>query len=51
LGIRSAGSDAEQTAPLVAFYADQGILIGFDATGLVNDITDRAIEALRHIDT
>jgi adenylate kinase len=41
---------AEQTAPLVAFYADRGILIGIDATGLVEDITDRAIEALRHVD-
>jgi adenylate kinase len=40
---------AEQTAPLVAFYADRGILIGIDATGLVEDITDRAIEALRHV--
>jgi len=41
---------AEQTAPLVAFYADRGILIGIDAAGLVEDITDRAIEALRHVD-
>jgi adenylate kinase len=41
---------AEQTAPLVAFYADRGILIGIDATGLVEDITDRAIEALRHVE-
>jgi adenylate kinase len=41
---------AEQTAPLVSFYADRGILIGIDATGLVEDITDRAIEALRHVD-
>jgi adenylate kinase len=40
---------AEQTAPLIAFYADRGILIGIDATGLVEDITDRAIEALRHV--
>jgi adenylate kinase len=40
---------AEQTSPLVAFYADRGILIGIDATGLVEDITDRAIEALRHV--
>jgi adenylate kinase len=41
---------AEQTSPLVSFYADRGILIGIDATGLVEDITDRAIEALRHVD-
>lgn len=40
---------AEQTAPLVAFYAERGILVGIDATGLVDDITDRAIDALRHI--
>jgi adenylate kinase len=40
----------EQTSPLVAFYADRGILIGIDATGLVEDITDRAIDALRHVD-
>jgi adenylate kinase len=41
---------SEQTAPLVSFYADRGILIGIDAAGLVEDITDRAIEALRHVD-
>lgn len=41
---------AEQTAPLVAFYADRGILIGIDATGPVDDITERATDALRHID-
>jgi adenylate kinase len=41
---------AEQTAPLVAFYADRGILIGIDATGPVDDITERATEALRHVD-
>jgi len=41
---------AEQTSPLVAFYADRGILTGIDASGLVEDITDRAIDALRHID-
>jgi adenylate kinase len=41
---------AEQTAPLVAFYADRGILIGIDATGPVDDITQRATDALRHVD-
>jgi adenylate kinase len=37
----------EQTAPLVAFYADEGILLGIDATGPVDAITDRALSALR----
>jgi adenylate kinase len=39
---------AEQTAPLVAYYAERGLLIGIDATGPVDDITDRALDALRH---
>jgi adenylate kinase len=38
---------AEQTAPLVAFYAEKGILVGIDATGPVDDVTERAIAALR----
>jgi adenylate kinase len=38
---------AEQTAPLVAFYADEGTLIGIDATGPVEEITSRALAALR----
>jgi adenylate kinase len=37
----------EQTAPLVGFYADRGILVGIDAMGLVEDVTERAIAALR----
>jgi adenylate kinase len=37
----------EQTVPLVDFYADRGILVGIDATGPVEDVTDRAIAALR----
>jgi adenylate kinase len=37
----------EQTVPLVDFYADRGILVGIDATGPVDDVTDRAIAALR----
>lgn len=37
----------EQTAPLVSFYADEGILVGVDATGPVENITDRALAALR----
>ena len=37
----------KQTAPLVAYYADEGILIGIDATGPVEEITERALAALR----
>jgi adenylate kinase len=37
---------AKQTAPLVSFYATRGILIGIDATGPVDDVTERALEAL-----
>jgi len=39
---------AEQTAPLVSFYADFGVLIGIDATGPVDDVTDRAVAAIKH---
>jgi adenylate kinase len=38
---------AEQTAPLVAYYAERGLLVGIDATGPVDDITSRALHALR----
>jgi adenylate kinase len=38
---------AEQTAPLISFYAENGILLGIDATGPVDDVTERAIAALR----
>lgn len=38
---------AEQTSPLVAFYADEGTLIGIDATGPVEEVTHRALAALR----
>jgi adenylate kinase len=37
----------KQTAPLVSYYADEGILIGIDATGPVEEITERALAALR----
>jgi len=37
----------EQTAPLVSFYADEGNLLGLDATGPVDEITERALSALR----
>jgi adenylate kinase len=38
---------AESTAPLVAYYASRGVLVGIDATGPVDDVTERAIDALR----
>jgi adenylate kinase len=41
---------AERTAPLVAYYAAKGLLIGIDATGPIDVVTDRALEALRFFD-
>jgi adenylate kinase len=38
---------ARDTAPLVDHYAAQGRLVGIDAEGPVEDVTDRAIDALR----
>jgi adenylate kinase len=38
---------AQQTRPLIAYYADEGTLLGIDATGPVEEITDRAMSALR----
>jgi len=38
---------AQQTQPLIAFYADEGTLLGIDATGPVEEITGRALAALR----
>jgi adenylate kinase len=40
---------ANETAPLVGYYASRGLLVGIDATGPVDDVTQRAIDALRHI--
>jgi len=37
----------DSTAPLVAYYASRGVLVGIDATGPVDDVTERAIDALR----
>jgi adenylate kinase len=31
----------------VSFYADEGILVGIDATGPVEEVTERALAALR----
>jgi adenylate kinase len=42
---------AEQTRPLIAFYADDGVLLGIDATGPVEEITARALVALRRFMT
>jgi adenylate kinase len=36
-----------QTAPLVGYYAEQRILVGIDAMGPVDDVTERASAALR----
>jgi adenylate kinase len=38
---------AQETAPLVDYYGAQGKLVGIDATGPVEDVTVRAIDALR----
>ena len=37
----------QQTQPLISYYADEGILLGIDATGPVEDDTERALVALR----
>jgi adenylate kinase len=37
----------DQTSPLIAFYADESILVGIDATGPVEEVTSRALTALR----
>jgi adenylate kinase len=36
-----------QTQPLISYYADEGVLLGIDATGPVDDVTERALLALR----
>ncbi|GAB3659121.1 adenylate kinase [Actinocorallia lasiicapitis] len=37
----------EQTAPIVSFYDKEGLLVGIDATGSVEEVTERALAALR----
>jgi adenylate kinase len=37
----------QQTQPLISYYADDGVLLGIDATGPVDDVTERALLALR----
>ena len=38
---------ADQTSPLIGYYGDRGLLSGVDSTGPVEDVTERAINALR----
>ena len=38
---------ADQTSPLIGYYGDRGLLRGVDATGPVEDVTERASNALR----
>ena len=38
---------ADQTSPLIGYYGDRGQLRGVDAAGPVEDVTERAINALR----
>jgi len=38
----------QQTAPLIDYYAARGILEGIDAMGPVEEVTARAVAALRH---
>ena len=39
----------EQTAPIVSFYRNEGLLITVSATGAVKEITERAISALSRV--
>jgi adenylate kinase len=39
---------AAETAPIVGFYREQGILTTIDATGAVEEITERALKALKN---
>jgi adenylate kinase len=41
---------ADQTSPLIGYYGDLGFLRGVDATGPVEDVTERAINALRRFE-
>ena len=38
---------ANQTAPILDHYADRRMLVGIDATGPVESVTERAVSALR----
>jgi adenylate kinase len=39
------------TSPVVQFYADENILVGIDATGPVEEVTKRALTALRPLES
>lgn len=39
----------ENTAPLIDFYAERGILLRIDGTGTVDEVTDRIVAALEPI--
>ena len=39
----------EQTAPIIAFYRTEGLLITISAVGSVSDITERSISALSRV--
>ena len=39
----------EQTAPIVSFYRNEGLLITVSATGSVEEITERAVSALSRV--
>ncbi|MDQ1643072.1 MAG: adenylate kinase [Actinomycetota bacterium] len=41
---------ADQTSPLIGYYGELGLLRGVDATGPVEDVTERAINALRRFE-
>ncbi len=41
---------ADQTSPLVGYYGNRGLLRGLDATGPVDDVTERSINALRRFE-
>jgi adenylate kinase len=40
---------SEQTAPIIAFYRNEGLLISVSAVGSVEAITDSAISALKNV--
>ena len=40
---------SEQTAPIIAFYRNEGLLISVSAVGSVEAITDQAISALKNV--
>jgi adenylate kinase len=42
---------ADQTSPLIGYYGERGLLRGVDATGPVEDVTERAINALRRFES